>query len=144
MCVSKCLLCSIDAPTNCYAKLVSAMPAQVLELITGPEKAQLRSQLATLGADEVRQSTRQDTTYIHCSLQASERSFIESALEELEVSMCAHVYMRALVCPSLQTRETNLRQSVLIASEVEAITQGQSCACSVRYDDCHLVPQMCS
>ena len=51
-------------------KLVSATPLQVLSFVTGPERKDLEARLTSLLEEE-----------------ASERCFIESALQELKVSI---------------------------------------------------------
>ena len=52
---------------NQFAKLLSATPAQVLALITGPERRELETQLSNIDKDS-----------------ASEQCFVESALAELD------------------------------------------------------------
>ena len=52
---------------NQFAKLLSATPAQVLALITVPERRELEAQLSSIDKDS-----------------ASEQCFVESALAELD------------------------------------------------------------
>lgn len=62
-------MCLSDSSINQFVKLVSTTPAQVLLLITGPERVALEAQMAELAAEE-----------------ASEQCFIETALQDLKVS----------------------------------------------------------
>ncbi len=100
---SMCPSLPTDVPINRYVKLLSATPAQVLELITGPERCQLISQLETLGSDEVGHSSVCGWSDSSALLQASERCFIESALEELEVLALTYIHTYIHTCMFVHT-----------------------------------------
>ena len=62
-----------------YVKLLSATPTETLELIVSPERQELQRQLSGLGEDG-----------------ASEKCFIEAALEELKACARYIFYTKAL------------------------------------------------
>lgn len=60
--------CTDGSSIRQFVKLLSATPTETLELITGAERCELEAQMRELGEDG-----------------ASERCFVEAALEELKV-----------------------------------------------------------
>lgn len=71
-----------------FLKLLHAAPSEVLSKIIQPERVELETILRNLGSDEVRSVVSlcaMYMTWLFDDIKASEKPFVEKALEELKV-----------------------------------------------------------